>query len=188
MPLCGHRCCESLEGFVSSVSATARGGRAANRVMLVLTAGLSNLRRMGREGGQAALEFMLMIPAIIALILLMIDLGLLTYSYIAVANSVREAARFGSVNCGGTCSVAAVQGRAVSRSGGVLTSTTGITVTWQDVIADGITPGRGDAVVVSVVTPYNFVFFPGSINVRACSSMRVEQQEIATGLPTGGGC
>jgi Flp pilus assembly protein TadG len=145
-------------------------------------------RRFRHETGQAALEFMLVIPGIIALILLMIDLGLMTYSYIAVANSVREAARFGSVNCGGTCSEGLVQARAVDRSGGILKSTAGITVRWQDVVSDGITAGRGDAVVVSVTTPYEFLFFPGSINVKACSSMRIEQQERGTGLPSGGGC
>jgi hypothetical protein len=148
-------------------------------------------RPRDREGGQAALEFMLILPIFVMFLLVMVDLGIMTYHYVSVSNSVREAARFGAVNCGGGgCTPELVAQRAVDRSGGILPDTSSVSVHWEDVTGDGVTPGRGDAVVVKVNYRYDFLFFPLiNVNVHSCSNMRLEQQDRGTGLPIDtGGC
>jgi len=133
---------------------------------------------------------MLILPFLMLFFLLLVDLGIMTYQYVSVSNSVREAARYGAVNCtNGACSAQLVAQRAVDRSGGIMSDTSDVTVSWEDVTGDGVTAGRGDAVVVKVSHTYNFLFSPFSIDVKSCSDMRLEQQDRGTGLPTGtGGC
>lgn len=135
---------------------------------------------------------MLVLPFFFLFFLLMIDLGLMTYSYISVANAAREGARFGAVNCGagGTCTAADIVDRVIERSGGILDAgdAGNVTVAWADATGDGSVTGRGDAVSVNIDTPYNFLFFPYSIDVRSCSDMRLEQADRNTSLPGGGGC
>jgi hypothetical protein len=116
--------------------------------------------------------------------LFMVDLGLMTYSYISVANATREGARFAAVNCGdGSCTETEVRDRVIERSGGIMDAADAgtITVTW-----DGTE--RGDGVTVSVDWPYGFLFFPASINVVSCADMRLEFDDSG-GMSTGvGGC
>ena len=50
-----------------------------------------------KQTGQSLVEFALVIPLILALVLALVDLGRVIYYYSAVTNAVREAARFGSV-------------------------------------------------------------------------------------------
>lgn len=144
----------------------------------------------GGEEGQATLEFILIIPFLLAFFLLMVDLGLMTYHYVSMSNSVREAARYGAVNCtNGTCTPLLIAQRAVDRSGGIMSDTGDVEVHWEDATGDGMATGRGDAVVVKATYTYNFLFFPASIDVYSCSDMRLEQQDRGSGLPTGtGGC
>ncbi len=146
--------------------------------------------RGGDEEGQAALEFILIIPFLLAFFLLMVDLGIMTYHYVSISNSVREAARYGAVNCAtGTCTAQDIAQRAVDRSGGIMSDTADVAVHYEDTTGDGLATGRGDAVVVKATYTYNFLFFPASIDVYSCSDMRLEQMDRGTGLPTGtGGC
>lgn len=143
-----------------------------------------------RQEGQAAFEFLLTIPFLFVFFLLLVDMGLMMYSYVSVSNAVREGARFGAVNCGtGTCSAADIQQRTVDRSGGMIDNLGDITVAWID--NPGTGPGnatRGDSVVVRADTPYNFLFFPASIQVRSCADMRLEQADQAASLPGGSAC
>ena len=67
-----------------------------------------------REEGQAAFEFVLVLPVCIFFLLLMVDMGIMTYQYVSVSNAVREGARFGAVNCGGECTVGDVASRTVT--------------------------------------------------------------------------
>ncbi|MBM3926539.1 MAG: pilus assembly protein [SAR202 cluster bacterium] len=142
-----------------------------------------------REGGQAAFEFLMALPFFILVILLMVDMGLLTYQYVSVSNAAREGARHGAVNCGGAaCSEDEVRTMTLDRSGGILTDASEIAVGWMDATGDGVSSGRGDSVVVSINHPYNFLFFPASIPVYACADMRLEQANGAAGLPAGSAC
>ena len=76
----------------------------------------------------------------------------------------------------------------IDRSGGILSDPLEITVGWMDANGDGVSSGRGDAVVVSIDHPYNFLFFPATIPVQSCSDMRLELTNGAAGLPDGAGC
>ena len=142
------------------------------------------LQRLHRgQRGQAAFEFLLMIPLLVVFLLFVVDMGIAMYEYVSISNAVREGARYAAVNCDtGTCTVASVQGRAAGRAGGLAIPTSDVTATWSG-------PDRGDSVAVSISHPYNFLFFPGvTINVRACSEMRLEQQDNTTSLSGGGSC
>jgi hypothetical protein len=146
-----------------------------------------------RHEAQAALEFMLVIPAFFIFLGLVIDFGMLTYQYVSIANAAREGARYGSTNCGdGACSLAEVRDQTIARSGGILSpSSSGeVMVGWID--RDGVGPhsGRGDSVVVFINHPYNFMFIPAGpgIPVIACADMRLEQRDRTSGLPAGIEC
>ena len=148
--------------------------------------------RRGEEG-QAALEFMLVLPIFLGFFLLIVDLGMFMYEYVSVANAVREGTRFGAINCGdGSCSDEEVKIRTINRSGGILDLATPeeVEVVWAD--RDGLAPHytRGDSVVVSVTHPYNFLFFPVSMDVVSCADMSLEQSDrgALADLPPGTGC
>ena len=167
----------------------------------LLKEGRSFLPRKDREEGQAALEFMLVLPFFILFILLVVDFGLMMYEYVSISNAVREGARYGAVNCGkdgtpsGSCSEALVKTRTINRSGGILSVSAEVTVGWVDrslVPVDN--QGQGDSVIVHVNHPYRFLFvpFPGvTIPVVSCADMRLEQRDkapVPPGLPAGTNC
>ena len=139
--------------------------------------------------GQAALEFLLVLPTFFLITFLGLDLGLTMYHYVDAANAVREAARYASVNCGtGACSADAVRNRAVARSGGLLDAGD-VTVGWIDRNGDGSNRNRGDSVVVQVAHTYQFRFlrlitFP----IIACADMGLEQMDGTRDLPVGNPC
>ena len=141
-------------------------------------------RAFRREEGQAAFEFVLMLPLFILFLLLLVDFGILMYEYVSVSNAAREGARYGAVNCSADCTIELVQTRTVERSGGVLNiadMATEVTVSWPDGTA------RGQAVAVRVEHDYDLLFFPFTIPVVSCAEMRLEQADFLA--PTGGtGC
>ena len=150
------------------------------------------------ERGQAALEFMLVLPIFISLFLLVVDLGVLMYHYVSVSNAVREGARYGSINCGdGSCTDDEIKDRTIARSGGILSSApehqNRVRVDWVDnenLDTNGIWYARGDSVVVRVNHPYEFLFFPGGKMVYSCADMRLEQTDrgAPADLPAGSEC
>ena len=160
----------------------------------MMKAGRSTARRLIRRGhgdeeGQAAFEFLLILPAFFLFFLLMIDLGLLMYEHVSVSNAVREGARYGATNCGGNpCDDSIVALRTAERSGGIVSDAGEVTVGWVDNTGDGNNSGRGDSVVVRVLHPYDFLFFPFTMNVTSCSDMRLEQGDLGSGLPSGSAC
>lgn len=54
-------------------------------------------RKTKRERGQGMLEFALMLPIILLLLMAVMDFGRMLFLYSQVSNAAREAARFGSV-------------------------------------------------------------------------------------------
>lgn len=151
----------------------------------------SMVKRARGEAGQAALEFLLILPIFVLWMLLLIDFGILTYQYVSISSAVREGARFAAVNCGdGTCTATEVRDRTIARSGGLLTAANNaeVTVGWINVDAAGTNRDRGDAAVVKVAHPYAFLFFPVTLPVNACADMRLEQQDRTTALPATAGC
>lgn len=143
------------------------------------------------DRGQAAFEFVLILPIFVMWLLLLVDFGIMTYHYVSLSNAVREGARYASVNCGdGTCTQTDVRDRTIARSGGLLTSANNgeVTVAWINVDGTGTNRDRGDAAVVKVTHPYAFLFFPFTLPVYSCADMRLEQQDATTSLPSGAGC
>lgn len=145
-----------------------------------------------REEGQAAFEFLMMLPFFVLFLLLVIDFGVLMYQYVSVSNAVREGARYAAVNCGdGSCDEADVQQWVLDRSGGILDDVGDVTVGWADGSDSGTGDGnsdRGDSVVVRVEHSHTLLFFPHTFNVTSCSEMRLEQRDRTSGLPTATGC
>lgn len=141
-----------------------------------------------REEGQAAFEFVLILPIFLLFVLLLVDFGILMFEYVAVSNAAREGARYGSVNCGGAdCNITLVSDRAKERSSGIVSDASllldqsEILVTWPDGVS------RGDPVAVRVRHNYEFLFFPVTIPVESCAEMRLEQADFVA--PAGGlGC
>lgn len=135
-----------------------------------------------RDDGQAAFEFLLVLPFFFMVFLLLIDFGISMYGYVSISNAVREGARYGSVNCGAlACTEALVQQRVVDRSGGFVSDTSEVTVSWP---SGGV---RGDPIAVRVDHDHDFLFFPYTWTISSCSAMRLEQTE--PGITAGGsGC
>jgi len=126
------------------------------------------------ERGQAAMELLLVFPTFLLVTLLVIELGLWMYQSVTVANAVREAARYASVNCPGapTCDAGTVGAYAGTKSHGLLTPSD-VDVRWID---RGTGLGKkGSSVVVDANHTYDFLFFPGiSVPVVSCADMRLE--------------
>jgi hypothetical protein len=144
---------------------------------------LKNLLRRAqqREEGQAAFEFMLILPTFILFFVMVVDFGILMYEHVSVANAAREAARYGAVNCGdGDCTAADITGRAMERSGGIVSDAADVTVGWVDRGTTAAVNDRGDSIVVSIDHEYDFLFFPVTVNVRSCADMRLEQRDDGT--------
>jgi len=142
-------------------------------------------RALRREEGQAAFEFVLMLPLFILFLLLLIDFGILMFEYVSVSNAAREGARYGAVNCPDPvttdCTVDLVRTRTLDRSSGIVADPLEVTVTWPD------GTNRGDPIAVRVAHDYDLLFFPFTIPVVSCAEMRLEQADSVA--PGGGvGC
>ena len=64
------------------------------------------MRRLRHEQGQAAVEFMLMFPFMLMLLLFIVEFGFILHAYISVVESAAEGARYAAVGnppCGGSC-------------------------------------------------------------------------------------
>lgn len=148
--------------------------------------GLRRLRK--QDDGQAAFEFLLMLPIFVLFLLLVVDLGMAMFTYVTISNGVREGARYASVNCNGRvggCTAMDVEAWASDRlSGLILYDDNGdsVNASWSGA-------HRGDSASVSITYHYKFKFFPGiTLTEHACSVMRLEQQDTNTGLTGTGTC
>jgi hypothetical protein len=146
---------------------------------------------VGRAGeqGQAAWEFLLVLPIFIIVMLLLVDFGIWMYEYVSVANAVREGARYGAVTCafanqcGSTPSqvVTAIKQRVLNRSGGILNDISDVKVAWVN-RNGGSNYERGDSIVVWVNHSYQMLFFPPQLGVVSCADMMLEQTYTVTGM------
>ena len=134
------------------------------------------LRTLSRhQGGQAAIEFMLVLPFFLGFFLLVVDFGIWMYEFVSVANATREGARYAAVNCGGGgCTWNDITAQTLSRSGGILGAASQVTGGWVDSNVDG-KYNRGEPVVVRVKHPYKFLFLNFPTSVVSCIDMRLEQ-------------
>ena len=107
---------------------------------------------------------------------MIVDGGVWMYKFVSVANSVRDAARYGSVTCGGdpTCDWTDVRDRAIQSSSGFLDASDDWEIGWIDRSGDAVINDRGDSIVVKVHHDHQLLFFPFSFGVASCVEMRLE--------------
>lgn len=110
--------------------------------------------------GQALVEFALVIPVFLLLIFGIIDAGRLIYTYNAVSNSARNAARVAIVNqaasgtdtCDTTAPTAYAVGCAVASSGGITVAPADVDVVYTDYLGGGeCGDGTPDGYVIGCV-------------------------------------
>ncbi len=127
------------------------------------------------ERGQSLVEFALLLPIFLVLVLAVADFGWALRSFITATNSAREGARLGVTGA----PASAIQGRAVATSANMLT-TADVTVS-----NPGGTPGS--SVVVNVNTVYHYITplvpmlhllsggtFPDPLPIKTSATMRLE--------------
>jgi Flp pilus assembly protein TadG len=131
-------------------------------------------RRNTREDGQSLIEFALVLPVFIFVVMGIVDFGMALRAYVTVTNSSREGARYAIV-CPSTVNDDLVKTRVLNYSSG-LVQTADVVVTWQ-------TPAErcksGDSVKVQASTDYHYItplgaFLPGPLRLSASSTMRAE--------------
>jgi Flp pilus assembly protein TadG len=127
------------------------------------------------QRGQALVEFALVVPVLLILVMGIADFGWALRSWMAVTNSAREGARAGAV--GASCED--IQQRAAGTSAGLLTA--------ADVSVKNCQGQPGTSVVVTVTHDYSFVTplgsvlttfsggaLPSTITMTSSSDMRIE--------------
>jgi Flp pilus assembly protein TadG len=143
---------------------------------------------MERERGQSLVEFALVVPVFIVLVLGIVDFGMALRSYVTVTNAAREGARYAVLGCKDSTQEDAIKDQVISRSSGLIK-------TRSDVIVDAAPDTSGvDACSASVpgstnpikitanydyayITPLgNFVaaLSGGPLHISSSSTMRVE--------------
>lgn len=132
-------------------------------------------RRRSAERGAAAVEFGLVVPLLLALLLGIVDYGLIFNDAISTRNGVREAARQGVVsNFGAGDTLADLQAQTKSEIGS-LTGSTAVKVhvpggDWE----------RGEPLVICAIVsdPGLVNFVPTPDDVRSKVEMSIETQDL----------
>jgi len=115
-----------------------------------------------RDSGAAALEFALILPALVLLTLGIIEFGFLFQNQLALTHAAREGARMAAI---GTWNQAEVAQRALP--------TTPVITTNPTPVSSAV---RGQAVTVTLRHQYDWMLlpFPGTITLRGEATMRRE--------------
>ena len=143
------------------------------------------IRRPHRRG-QALVEFALIVPVMLFLLLIAIDFGRLFFSNVDMANASREAAAYAAGNPTDTATITAYASREANVQGQAGEGARTVTVTCQNSVPATILcsaaaggTGVGNVVTVNVARPFTFLtpfinsFFGGSLQVNASSSAAV---------------
>lgn len=124
------------------------------------------------SAGQALVEFAMVLPLLILIIMGVFDLGRAIYGYNVISNSAREGARYGIVHCDvqtSTLDVAGVRSTAISKSIGVDPADINVPApTYTDC-------GYGSSLTVTV----NYTFHPltlffTTLNLMGRATMTIE--------------
>ncbi len=152
--------------------------------------------RTGRSSGQAIVEFALIFPVFLFLLLVAVDVGRLYFSLIEVHNAAREAAAVGAVNPTDIATIRAHATQETSSQAQAGESALAINVACADsggsALACSAAPGgagAGNSVTVSVSEPFRFLtpfvngFFHDAFTMGASATAGV----LGYAAPTGGG-
>ncbi len=132
-----------------------------------------------RERGASAVEFALVMPLLLLMLMGMIDFGMAINSQAVLGNAAREAARAGSFNASDT---AAAQTVALNASATLKGAAPTVVVTCTTVAGSTINCGSaegGDVVKVSMTYRYFWISpailaLPAYTDMEASSQMRIE--------------
>jgi Flp pilus assembly protein TadG len=143
-----------------------------------------------RERGAAAVEFALVLPVLVMIMMGIIDFGMVTNAQAIVANAARDGARAASMGANAsTACTAAVKAATTllgySNTGNCSTSVPSVTVTCLDVTGAGCSSSFdtsrevGGTAVVSVTYTYKWVSpaifgLPGQTTITKQAFMRIE--------------
>lgn len=129
------------------------------------------MKRLTNESGQSLVEFAIILPILLLLIMGIIEFGLIMNSYLTIQNASREGARIGIVGAADSD----IRNRIISDSPNLQTADLTI----------NITPGEGsrssgDTITVAIyynyhlVTPIISSLLNNSLILKAQTSMRME--------------
>lgn len=124
---------------------------------------------MKNNRGQALVEFALVLPVLLLLIIGSMEFGLIIHRYMLVAEAAREGARSAAVGASDGVVTSIAQAAASQIPANQLT----ITISPANRV-------RGDGVTVTVGTPANTItnlispFFPSNFTLQGIATMRVE--------------
>ena len=114
--------------------------------------------RVRREGGQAIIEMILVLPLIFVFIMLIVDFGLALDRREVIQHGIREAARQGSVGKG----ITEVKDVAIDQSQGLFTAAD-LDVCYVDEDGNGNPGNAGDSIRVSGTYVYQFTVGSGEL-------------------------
>ncbi len=150
-------------------------------------AGTTSTRHRTRTNGQAAVEFALIAPVFLLLLLIAVDFGRLFFTYIQLSNTAREAAAYAAINpttdnatlttvAMRESNVQAQRGQGAISAAATCTDSAGTTIACTD--AGGGT-GAGNRVVATVHETFTFFtplignFWPGGLQVGTSATAPV---------------
>lgn len=121
---------------------------------------MRRLGRLGDEGGQATVEFALVLPILLAVVTMIVNFGITYNHYLALTDAVRAAGRVAAVSRSAADPVGTTQTALTTAANG-LSFPTPPSVTWT---CPPATPSpcamtAGQSVTVSASTPYSFSLF-----------------------------
>lgn len=129
------------------------------------------VNRMKRSKGQSLVEFALVMPLLMLILVGIIEFGFMFSGYLSLTNASREAARV--ISLGGTYIEAEAR---ISNVVGILNPEDITMLTSADVS----TLDRGDSITVTLRYPYHFItpflapLFGGDLELESSATLRVE--------------
>jgi len=150
--------------------------------------------RARRGRGQATVEFALLLPMLLLLLLFALDFGRLFFSYVQVTNAAREGAAYAAGNPTDPTGISAAAAREVSTQGQAGEGALTVAPTCYDVVgipidcsAAAAGSGSGNTITVVASEAFTFMtpmingFLGGGLNVSASASSAVLQLAASGG-------
>ena len=143
----------------------------------------SKMKSHKLQRGAAALEFALVFPVLLLLLVGMVDCGLLMSTQAVVANAAREGARTAALSndgvAGAKAVATAIAGLPNAKDAGTTVKVDCFDVSDKPCVLSDSKPDTGGTVIVTVNYPHSWVSpvilgFSRTITLRAQSSMRIE--------------
>ncbi len=130
-------------------------------------------RTIRRQSGQAYIEFALVLPFLILLVIGALDLGRGLNAFIVATNAAREGARYGAMHSG---DIAGIKARAIQETAG-----TGVTISPTDIVVTYPAGNQNPGSPIRVTVTHNFqlialwIFTSQTIPIRAGAEMEIIQ-------------